>query len=105
MATDGSSASGAVFFWVRTAAPTSPSDVTLIRSYWPPQEGARYGIDDPWQGNEGHPELLKLIERDVRRESEALAAHIFRRFGCVSRSATRARSWLPTSRRWASTHW
>ncbi len=71
--TDGSSASSAVFFWVRTAAPTSPSDVTLIRSYWPPQEGARYGIDDPWQGNEGHPELLKLIERDVRRESAALA--------------------------------
>jgi nucleotide-binding universal stress UspA family protein len=73
VATDGSSATRAVFYWVRTAAPTSPSDVTLLRSYWPPQEGARYGIDDPWQGNEGHPELLKLIERDVRRESEALA--------------------------------
>ena len=73
VATDGLQASGAVFFWVRTAAPTSPGDVTLIRSYWPPQEGARYGIDDPWQGNEGHPELLELIERDVRRESEALA--------------------------------
>ena len=77
VATDGSNAGGAVFFWVRTAAPTSPSDVTLIRSYWPPQEATRYGIDDPWQGNEGHPELLKLIERDVRRESEALAgAHL-----------------------------
>ncbi len=77
LATDGSSASGAVFFWARTAAPTSPSDVTLIRSYWPPQEGVRYGIDNPWQGNEGHPELLKLIERDVRRESEAFAgAHL-----------------------------
>jgi len=73
VATDGSGASGAVFFWVRTAGLASPSDVTLIRSYWPPQEGARYGIDDPWQGNEGHPELLKLIERDVRRDSEALA--------------------------------
>jgi len=73
VATDGSSASRAVFYWVRTAAPTSPSDVTLLRSYWPPQEGARYGIDDPWQGNEGHPELLKLIERDLRRESQALA--------------------------------
>ena len=77
VATDGSSASGAVFFWARTAAPTSPSDVTLVRSYWPPQEGVRYGIDNPWQGNEGHPELLKLIERDVRRESEAFAgAHL-----------------------------
>ena len=77
VATDGSNASGAVFFWVRTAAPTSSTDVTLVRSYWPPQEAARYGIDDPWQGNEGHPELLKLIERDVRRQSEALAgAHL-----------------------------
>jgi nucleotide-binding universal stress UspA family protein len=77
VATDGSAASGAVFFWARTAAPTSPGDVTLMRSYWPPQEGARYGIDNPWQGNEGHPELLKLIERDVRRESEAFAgAHL-----------------------------
>jgi universal stress protein A len=77
VATDGSSASGAVFYWARTAAPTSPADVTLMRSYWPPQEGARYGIDSPWQGNEGHPELLKLIERDLRRESEAFAgAHL-----------------------------
>ena len=77
VATDGSSASAAVFFWARTAAPTSPNDVTLMRSYWPPQEGARFGIDNPWQGNEGHPELLKLIERDVRRESQAFAgAHL-----------------------------
>jgi nucleotide-binding universal stress UspA family protein len=73
VATDGSSATGAVFFWVRTAAPTSPSDVTLVRSYWPPQEGSRYGVEDAWQGSVGHPALLELIERDVRRESSALA--------------------------------
>ncbi len=77
VATDGSSASAAVFFWTRTAAPTSPSDVTLMRSYWPPQEAARYGVDSTWQGDAGHPELLALIERDVRRESQALAgAHL-----------------------------
>lgn len=77
LATDGSTATGAVFFWARTAAPTSPENVTLIRVYWPPQEGARYGIDDPWLGNEGHPQLLKLIERDLLRDAQAFAgAHL-----------------------------
>lgn len=71
LATDGSTAGGAVFYWARTAAPTSPENVTLVRVYWPPQEGARYGIDDPWLGNEGHPRLLELIERDLRRDAEA----------------------------------
>ncbi len=74
LATDGSTATGAVFYWARTAAPMSGGDVTLIRAYWPPQEGARYGIDDPWLGNEGHPALLALIERDLRQDSSALAA-------------------------------
>lgn len=73
LASDGSTATGAVFYWARTAAPTTPENVTLVRIYWPPQEGARYGIDDPWRGNEGEPELLKLVERDLRRESSALA--------------------------------
>jgi nucleotide-binding universal stress UspA family protein len=73
LATDGSTATGAVFFWARTAAPTSADDVTLVRVYWPPQEGARYGIDDPWLGNEGHPQLLELIERDLRRDAVAFA--------------------------------
>jgi nucleotide-binding universal stress UspA family protein len=77
LATDGSTAAAAVFYWARTTAPTSPRDLTLIRVYWPPQEGARYGIDDPWLGNEGTPQLLKLIERDVRHASSALAgAHL-----------------------------
>ena len=105
VATDGSSASGAVFFWARTAAPTSPGDVTLVRTYWPPQEGARYGIDNPWQGNEGHPELLKLIERDVRRDSAAFAGAHLPSSASASRSGTRAKSWPPTWPRWASTRW
>jgi nucleotide-binding universal stress UspA family protein len=73
VATDGSRASEAVFFWTRTAAPTAASDVSLVRVYWPPQEAARYGIDEPWLGREGHPDLLKLVERDLRHETEALA--------------------------------
>ncbi len=71
--TDGSSASDAVFFWVRTAAPAVASDVSLVRVYWPPQEAARYGLEEPWLGREGHPDLLKLIERDLRHDTEALA--------------------------------
>jgi nucleotide-binding universal stress UspA family protein len=73
VATDGSSASEAVFFWVRTSAQAAGSDVSLVRAYWPPQEAARYGLEEPWLGREGHPELLKLIERDLRRETAALA--------------------------------
>jgi nucleotide-binding universal stress UspA family protein len=73
VATDGSSASEAVFFWVRTSAQVAGSDVSLVRAYWPPQEAARYGLEEPWLGREGHPELLKLIERDLRRETAALA--------------------------------
>jgi nucleotide-binding universal stress UspA family protein len=73
VATDESRASEAVFFWVRTAAPKIPCDVSLVRVYWPPQEAARYGFEEPWLGNEGHPDLLKLIERDLRRDAKALS--------------------------------
>ncbi len=69
LATDGSAADGAVFSWARNAAPTSADDLTLVRVYWPPLEAARYGIDDPWLGNEGHPQLVSLIERDLRRDA------------------------------------
>jgi universal stress protein A len=72
VATDGSRASEALFFWVRTSAPSVPSDVSLVRVYWPPQEAARYGLDEPWLGKEGHPDLIELIERDLRRDTKAL---------------------------------
>ena len=73
VATDGSSASAAVFFWVRTAAQVAGSDISLVRAYWPPLEAARYGLEEPWLGREGHPDLLKLIERDLRRDTAGLA--------------------------------
>jgi nucleotide-binding universal stress UspA family protein len=71
VATDGSSASEAVFFWVRTSVPAAGGDVSLVRVYWPPQEAARYGLEEPWLGREGHPDLLKLLERDLRRDTAA----------------------------------
>ena len=73
VATDGSGASEAALYWLRASAKSTGSDVSLLRVYWPPQEADHYGVDEPWQGNDGHPELIRLIERDLRREAQALS--------------------------------
>jgi nucleotide-binding universal stress UspA family protein len=73
VATDDSTASPAAFFWVRTSGDASPENVSIVRVYWPPHEAARYGLDDPWAGQYGHPDLVNLIERDLRRDSRALS--------------------------------
>jgi nucleotide-binding universal stress UspA family protein len=70
---DGSGACETAFHWVRTAGQALMGDVSLIRAYWPSQEGARYGIEDPWPGERGHAELLSVLERDLRRDARALA--------------------------------
>ena len=74
LGTDGSPASGALFSWARAFGATAPRDMPVVRIYWPPQDGARYGIDQPWHDNSGSPELLALVDRDVRRDGAALAA-------------------------------
>jgi nucleotide-binding universal stress UspA family protein len=73
LGTDGSPATGALCYWARNQAPGAPRDMKLVHLYWPPQEGARYGIDHPWQENSGSPELLALLERDVKRVAAALS--------------------------------
>ena len=73
VAADGSRASDAALYWVRTARETVQSDVSLLRIYWPPQAANHYGLDEPWQGTEGHPDLVRLLERDLRREAQALS--------------------------------
>jgi nucleotide-binding universal stress UspA family protein len=73
VATDGSNACPAAFFWVRTSGDASLQDVSIVRVYWPPHEAGRYGLDEPWAGQYGHPELVKLLERDLRRDSRALS--------------------------------
>jgi nucleotide-binding universal stress UspA family protein len=72
VATDGSAACESVYHWVRTFKDTTTNDVSIVRSYWPPQEAAHYGVEEPWLGNDGHPELLRLVERDLRRDARAL---------------------------------
>jgi nucleotide-binding universal stress UspA family protein len=73
LGTDGSPATEALFHWARTAAPAAAPDLPIVRLYWPPQDGVRYGPDHPWHQNSGSPELLALLERDVRRDAAALA--------------------------------
>ncbi len=73
IAADGTRASEAAFAWVRLAGQDLTGEVSLLRVYWPLQEGARYGIDEPWPGESGHAALLGVIERDLRRDSRALS--------------------------------
>lgn len=70
---DGGRASEAAFCWIRTAGQALVGAVSLIRLYSPEQEGARYGIEEPWPGERGHAELLRVLERDLRRDARALA--------------------------------
>lgn len=70
---DGTNASLAAIYWARTAGQPVTGDVSLVRLYWPPQEGARYGVENPWPGEQGHAALLGVLERDLRRDARALA--------------------------------
>ena len=70
---DGTSAFHASIYWARTAGQSVTGDVSLVRVYWPPQEVARYGLEEPWAGQSDHSELLGLLERDLRRDARALA--------------------------------
>jgi nucleotide-binding universal stress UspA family protein len=72
VATDGSSLGQAAIDWVADLQHTLACEVTVIRLYSPPREAARYGLDDPWLGKQGQPQLLQLIERDLRRSMEKL---------------------------------
>jgi nucleotide-binding universal stress UspA family protein len=72
VATDGSHACEAAYFWIRTSGLTTADDLSLVRVYWPPQEAAHYGLEEPWLGHEGHPDLVRLLERDLRRDAQAL---------------------------------
>ncbi|MEA2697448.1 MAG: hypothetical protein QOI66_1719 [Myxococcales bacterium] len=72
LVSDGTSAAKASASWIRGAAQTIAGELSLFRIYWPPEEAARYGLDEPWQGRDGHPDLVQLLERDLRRDTQAL---------------------------------
>ncbi|HET6150814.1 MAG TPA: universal stress protein [Polyangia bacterium] len=73
IATDGSPACEAAYAWVRTSATTTTNHVSLVRAYWPPQEAKHYGLEQAWLDQEGHPDVVRLLERDLRRDAQALA--------------------------------
>jgi nucleotide-binding universal stress UspA family protein len=72
VATDGSSLGQAALDWVGELRRTIACDVTVVRIYSPAREAARYGLDDPWVGRQGNPEVAALVERDTRRALRAL---------------------------------
>jgi nucleotide-binding universal stress UspA family protein len=72
VASDGTGAADPAFFWLSTSGQALAGEVSVVRVYWPPHEAARYGLDEPWQGRAGHPELVRLVERDVRHAAAAL---------------------------------
>ncbi len=73
VATDGSEICESTFHWIRASWSPKIADVSIVRSYWPPQEAAHYGVEEPWLGNDGNPDLLRLVERDLRRDARVLA--------------------------------
>ena len=65
VATDGSPAGGAALDWVNELGRLIPCEVTIVPDLLSPREAARYGLADPWVGSQGHPELVRLLERDL----------------------------------------
>jgi nucleotide-binding universal stress UspA family protein len=72
-ALDGTSANATALSWIRDMSSVVACDVTAIRLYWPPEAASRYGIDEPWLGSEGSPELLRLLRRDLAVQIEPLS--------------------------------
>lgn len=72
VAVDGTRASHLALVWLGNLSQAHECDLTAIRLYWPPQEAFRYGIDEPWLGTQGAPELVRLLERDLAAELRPL---------------------------------
>jgi nucleotide-binding universal stress UspA family protein len=91
-AIDGTVASATALFWMRDLSRVVECDVTAVRLYWPPEEGHRYGIAEPWLGSEGSPELVRLLSRDLSAQLRPLCAdrvhHV--RFRAAGRDAADA---------------
>jgi nucleotide-binding universal stress UspA family protein len=64
---EGSPAADAAVDWVKGFRQLLPCDVTFFQPYWPPDEARRYGLDPLAGGGNANPELLALLERELRR--------------------------------------
>ena len=72
VAIDGSSQGQAALDWAGELRRSIACEVTVVRVYSPSREAARYGLDDPWLGRQGNPEVAAFVERDTRRALRAL---------------------------------
>jgi nucleotide-binding universal stress UspA family protein len=61
---------------MRTFESSRACDVSIVRLYWPPEAALRYGLADPWGSRPRGPELVKLLERDTRRDAEAALGRV-----------------------------
>jgi nucleotide-binding universal stress UspA family protein len=64
---DGSPASESALAWVKQLRGAVPCDVTLFQPFWPPFEAQRFGVERAWVRKQPDPELLPLLERELRR--------------------------------------
>jgi nucleotide-binding universal stress UspA family protein len=65
-------ASQAALSWAGRFARSQACAVSIVRLYWPAEEAVRYGLNDPWDGPRRDDELLPLLERDLRRDTQGL---------------------------------
>jgi nucleotide-binding universal stress UspA family protein len=69
---DGSRGGDAALAWVRSLRERVPCDVTFFHPYWPQEQARRFGVPETAGGGQPNPELLKLLERELRRWVGAL---------------------------------
>jgi nucleotide-binding universal stress UspA family protein len=63
---DFSPASEAALQWLRQLREQIPSDVDLVHLYWPIRESRRLGLPLVGDEDEGHGEISRVIERELR---------------------------------------
>ena len=71
MALDGSAATRSALSWVAGFGTKCASELSILRVDWPPEEAFRFGLPDAWSRRRPDPELLGLLERDLRKEAGA----------------------------------
>lgn len=73
LALDASHAGAAAVAFVRELREHGPVDVVVAHCYWPPGEYQRLGLTGPGTFTEADPEVVRVIERELRERLGALA--------------------------------
>lgn len=66
LAVDLSASSDAAVAWIGDLRKVAPCDVVLVHNYWPPHEYTRLGLHGPRDVFETDPEIVAVLERDLR---------------------------------------